>query len=167
MILLLYLKYFILYSIIGFFYESFLFKISHVNKHSGILKGPYTLVYGIGGTLSTIIYNNLMLPNNIFKYVILYLCFLLTCTIIELVTGYLIKIIYKLDSWDYSYKKYHFGKYICLSYALIWGLMALFFVVCLNNFFLQITYLLSDKITVITLIIIIFDIIITYFSNKN
>ena len=44
-----YFKIFILYSIIGFIFESTIFKISKKNKHSGVLYGPYTFVYGFGG----------------------------------------------------------------------------------------------------------------------
>ena len=43
-----YLKIFLLYSLIGFIYESTLYKITKMNKHSGIFYGPITAVYGVG-----------------------------------------------------------------------------------------------------------------------
>ena len=43
-----YIKIFLLYSLIGFVYESTLFKIKHSGKYSGIFYGPITAVYGIG-----------------------------------------------------------------------------------------------------------------------
>ena len=43
-----YIKIFLLYSLIGFVYESTLFKIKHSSKYSGIFYGPITAVYGIG-----------------------------------------------------------------------------------------------------------------------
>lgn len=159
---LIYFKYFILYSLLGFIYESTLFKICHINKHSGVLYGPYTLVYGLGGSICTFIFQKWHLTSNIF----LFLIFLVICTLIEFITGHLIRIIYKFDSWNYSYKKYHFGNYICLSYAIVWGLMALVLVKFFNPFLYQIMKLIPNNITIYILFIIIIDIIVTYIKTK-
>ena len=43
-----YPKVFLIYSLIGFIYESTLYKIVKINKHSGIFYGPVTAVYGVG-----------------------------------------------------------------------------------------------------------------------
>ena len=163
-----YLKLFTWYSLLGFYYESSLFKIVNVNKHSGALKGPYTLVYGLGVLICTLINNYLnLIDNTNINYIISYFIFLVTCTLIEFIVGHLIKLIYKIDSWDYSYRKYHFGKYICLNYALIWGLISIFFVKILNPFFFKILDLIPNNITIIILIIIIFDIIISFFKENK
>lgn len=159
----LYLKLFILYSIIGFTFESFIFKINNINKHSSVLHGPYTLVYGLGGLSCTLI-NNYLNTNN---YLLLYFLFTITCTVIEFTIGHLIKQMYHIDSWDYSYKKYHLGKYICLNYALVWGLMAFLFTNCLHNYFNYILISINDKIIVGFTIIILIDIILTFIQNKK
>lgn len=159
----LYLKLFILYSIIGFTFESFIFKINNINKHSGVLHGPYTLVYGLGGTICTLINNYL----NTHNYLLLYLLFTITCTLIEFAIGHLIKLIYHIDSWDYSYKKYHLGKYICLNYALIWGLMAFTFTNILHNYFNYILVPIKDKFVIGFTIIILIDIFLTFIQNKK
>ena len=154
-----YLKYFIIYSFLGFFYESFIYKNSNINKHSGALHGPYTLVYGIGCSLCSFINNHL---NN---FLLSFLLFTITCTLIEFICGHLIHFIYKIDSWDYSYKKYHLGKYITIDYALCWGILALIFIKYLNNFFYNLTNLFSNTFFIITFIIIFIDIIYSFFKK--
>ena len=44
-----YLKYFLIFSLLGFIMESVVYKVSGSSDHSGVLLGPYTLVYGFGG----------------------------------------------------------------------------------------------------------------------
>ena len=154
----LYIKYFIIYSILGFIHESFLFKFRNIHKHSGALNGPYTLVYGFGGAICAYINNYF---NNIF---LLYLSFMIICTTIEFLIGHLIHLIYHIDSWNYSYKKYHFGKYITLDYALIWGLMALIFVKYANFFFYQLTLIITDQWAINIIIIMLIDSIYTYWK---
>ncbi len=163
-----YLKYFVLYSLFGFTFESFVFKMSKENKHSGVLYGPYTIVYGIGGTMSIILNNFLNIINN--KYLNIFLCyilFLITCTLIEFLAGHIIHFLLNIDSWDYSSHKYHFGKYICLDYAFIWGLMALIFAKLLNPFFHDVLLLVPNYINITCLSIIILDFIITLLHKKN
>ena len=158
-----YLKLFIIYSFLGFLFESFIYKYNNINKHSGVLTGPYTLVYGLGGTLCYYLNNNLLfikLP--LLNIIISYIIFTIICTLIELIIGHLIHFVYKIDGWNYTYKKYHLGKYITLDYALIWGLMAIILVKILNNFIYNQTLLLTNRFTIITLVIIVLDILYTY-----
>ncbi len=158
-----YLKLFIIYSFLGFIFESFIYKYNNINKHSGVLIGPYTLVYGIGGTICYFLNNSLLfIKSSLLNIIITYITFTIICTLIELITGHLIHYIYKIDGWNYTYKKYHFGKYITLDYALIWGLMAIILVKLLNNFIYNQTLLLTNRFAIITLVIIVLDILYTY-----
>jgi len=156
-----YLKLFILYSHLGFIFESFVFKLSNTNKHSGVLIGPYTLVYGLGGILCYYLSKHL---NNL---ILEYLAFTLCTTLVELITGHLINFIFHFDSWNYSYKRMHIGKYISFDYAFIWGVLALIFVKYLNNFFNEIISLIPNTFFIIEIIIIIIDLLITFFYTKE
>ena len=49
-----YLNSFLLYGLLGFIMESTLFKISEPSRVSGVLYGPITLVYGLGGIALTL-----------------------------------------------------------------------------------------------------------------
>ena len=158
-----YLKIFVIYSILGFLFESLIYKYNNINKHSGVLTGPYTLVYGTGGTLCFFLNNYLScIKSTLLNNIISYITYTIICALMELIIGHLIHFLYKIDSWNYTYKKYHLGKYITLDYAFIWGFLSLFLVKKLNNFFFNITLLISNKFTTITLVIIVFDILYTY-----
>ncbi len=155
-----YLKYVILYSIIGFYFESSVFKLTNNKSYSGILNGPYTMVYGIGGLISYII--NIffeIIKNPYLNIIVCYISFVIICTIIEFLAGHLIKYIFKVDSWNYSKHKYHFGKYVCLDYSLIWGILALIFVKFLNSYFDKILLIIPNFIPLSIIILIILDFI--------
>ena len=81
-----YIKIFLLYSLIGFVYESTLFKIKHSSKYSGIFYGPITAVYGIG-VLAIEILNKYFFKriktNKYLKYVIEYIVLVVVLTLIE------------------------------------------------------------------------------------
>ena len=159
-----YLKFFILYSLMGFILESIVYKNAHSSSHSGILHGPYTLVYGIGGVLTLFVSNyiNLLNINIHIKLIISYFLFTIICTIVEYVVGNLIYIIFKIEKWNYSNHKYHFGKYICLDYALIWGLLSSIIIIYFKPYFDKIISITSNESIIIISLIIIFDIIYTY-----
>ena len=163
----LYLYFFVLYSIIGFIFESTVYKMSKSNHHSGMLYGPYTIIYGIGGTISFFINNLLNIIKN--PYLNIFLCFIIfviICTLIEYIGGNIIKILFNIDKWNYSNHKYHLGKYICLDYALIWGILALLFVKLFSNFFIQIFIIIPNFLIITFLIIIFIDFIISLYIKK-
>lgn len=166
MIILFYLNTFVLFSFLGFFWESFVYKFLNKNKHSGVLHGPYTLVYGIGFVLILFIYKHLSLNLNFINCLIYYLLFCFCATFCEYVIGYLIKIIFNIDSWDYSYHKYHFGKYICLEYFFLWGLFASLFIFFTYNFWLNLINMINPLFSFIVIFIMFIDLIITYLKSR-
>ena len=125
------------YSLLGFVLESVVYKYHDVNEHSSIFKGPYTLVYGFGILFCILIYNklNIYLDNNIFSYLIYYIIFTIITTLTEFIGGHVIHFFLKIDKWNYTNHKYHFGKYICLDYAIYWGILSLFTIIKIHPFF--------------------------------
>lgn len=162
-----YLKAFILFSFLGFFWESFVYKIFDNNKHSGVLKGPYTLVYGVGFTLILYVYNTLSLPLNFVNCVLYYLIFCFCSTFCEFVIGYLIKFIFKKDMWDYSDHKFSFGKYICLEYFFLWGFLCSLFIFLSYNFWLSVINMISIGFVYFFMIIILIDFIFSYLKSRR
>lgn len=126
----LYINYLFVYSVFGFIMESVIYKVSNSNSHSGIFYGPYTFVYGFGVLISILIYEYLEKKikhkNKYFKIFLYFLIFTIILTLVEYIGGNILKMVFDIDMWDYSNKRYHFGKYICLSNALIWGLLGTF-----------------------------------------
>ncbi len=162
-----YFKLIIFYSFLGFVLESVVYKFANVNSHSSIFYGPYTLVYGFGVLPCVLIYNflNPLLKTNILKIIIFYLIFTIITTLIEFIGGHIINYFLKIDKWNYHNHKYHFGKYICLDNALYWGLLSLFIITCLHNYFNKnIISTIPTSASIIILIIFIIDFI---FVVKN
>lgn len=162
-----YIKLIILYSLLGFILESVVYKIGNDNKHSSIFYGPYTFVYGFGMLFCILIYNylNNILNNTIFTYLLYYILFTLITTTTEFLGGNIIHYFLKIDKWNYSNHKYHFGKYICLDYAIYWGLLSLFTIIYLHPYFNKnIILTISNNTIVIFIIIILIDLI---FIIKN
>ena len=158
----------IFYSLLGFILESVVYKINNSNSHSSIFYGPYTLVYGFGAFLSIITYNflNKFLDNSFFSYLIYYLILTTITTLIEYIGGHIIHYFFKIDKWNYSYNKFHFGKYICLKNSLFWGILTLFIIFNLHNFFNQNILLKIPKyVTKIIFVIFIIDLILVI-KNK-
>ena len=94
-----YLKYFLIFSLLGFIMESVVYKVSGSNSHSGVLLGPYTLVYGFGGLLVVLINNyfSKIEMNSFFKIILLFIFFTIICTLIEYLIGNLIHYIFNID----------------------------------------------------------------------
>lgn len=131
-ILMYYLKYFFIISILGFIIESFL--SGNFFGNSGILYGPWTVVYGFGSILILLI-NKIVskkTTNKILKFFLIFLMCFLMLTILELIGGILIEKMFNITFWDYSHCKYHIGKYICLEMSLIWGIASLIFIYLLK-----------------------------------
>jgi uncharacterized membrane protein len=88
------------------------------------MKGPYLPIYGTGAVMMLVI-------SEPFKdnLILLYIAGVIGATLLELVTGMAIEHIFKVRYWDYSYKKFHYKGYICLSSSIAWG----FFTIALNR----------------------------------
>ena len=164
-----YLKYFLIFSLLGFIMESVVYKVSGSTSHSGVLLGPYTLVYGFGGLLVVIINNYFtkINMNSFLKLILLFICFTIVCTLIEYIIGNLIHYIFNIDKWNYTNHKYHFGKYICLDLALTWGVLALLIIKVLKPFIDKVLLLIPNNTTIIIFTILIIDLFYTLFTKAN
>lgn len=162
-----YLKYFLIFSLLGFIMESVVYKVSGSTAHSGVLLGPYTLVYGIGGLFIVVINNyfDKISMNSSLKFILLFIIFTIVCTTVEYIIGNLIHLIFNIDKWNYTSHKYNFGKYICLDLALIWGALAIVIVKVLKPFIDNLLTIIPNNSTIIIAIILVIDIFYTLFTK--
>lgn len=125
-----YLKYFFIIAILGHFIESFFYS----NGDSGILLGYWTPIYGMGSIIILIIYKYVqkLKINKVFKILLLFILCALILSIIEVLGGYLIKIIFDKELWNYSNHKFNIGKYTSLEMSFIWGLSSLFLIIIIK-----------------------------------
>ena len=163
-----YLKTILLYSLFGFCMESTVYKISLSKRHSGICYGPFTYVYGFGVlslTLLKIYFLDILHLNNYLIFLITFLLCTITLTLIEWLGGNILNLIFDIDMWNYTKKTYNFGKYICLEYAIIWGLFGTLYIYYLKNFIDKIIKIIPNKFTIAILIINILDIILVLINK--
>lgn len=162
-----YLNSFFIYSLLGFIMESTLFKNTKL-KPSGVLMGPITIVYGLGG-LTLILVNKYIIDkikiNKILKIIISFIIYTITLTLVELISGYLCNLIFGVDTWNYTHKAYNIGKYICLELMPIWGLLGLLVTYILKPFIDKVIKLIPKVWTYFFLIIFIIDITITIITK--
>ena len=156
------------FSLLGFVLESTVYKISGSKRHSGIFYGPITMVYGFG-VLTIILIKKYFLDrlkcNKYLKFIIAFIICFIMLTLIEWLGGTILNIIFNIDMWNYTEKKYNFGKYICLELAVIWGLMGSIYICFFKEFFDTFINLIPKKLTIIFIIVNLIDTILV-FINK-
>ena len=162
-----YINSFFLYSLLGFIIESTLFK-NTILKPSGVLVGPITLVYGVGGITILLVKKYIIdkiKTNKIFKIFLSFIIYTIILTLVELICGYLCHLIFEIDMWNYTSKKYNIGKYICLEYMPIWGLYGLTITYILKPFLDKIIKQISREVTYLFIILLSLDLIITILTK--
>ena len=134
-----YLNYFFLFSCIGHLIESFFYE----NGNSGILFGYWTPIYGIGILIILIIFKMVNKINTkiYFKAILLFFICSVLLSSIEVLGGYLIKLIFEKELWNYSNHIFSIGKYTSLEMSIIWGISSIIFAYILKP--------LSDKVVMI------------------
>lgn len=112
-------KYFfwlMIYSIIGWFYESFITSVAKrkfVNR--GFLNGPYCPIYGWGSIIVILVLGRI---ENVF--ILFFLGAFLTCSL-EYVTSFVMEKLFHARWWDYSKRKFNINGRVCLIGAVVFG----------------------------------------------
>lgn len=158
-----YVNIFFIFSFIGFLFENVLNIFTNDTFNSGILYGPWTFIYGIGGLL-IVVWNRFLRQYHLKKWkeiILFYLGITLFMTLVEFSGGMLIETIFHRTYWDYTNMRFNYGKYICLEVSLIWGVLASIFnylvLPGINRFEKKIPWIVS----VIFIILFIVDIVCT------
>ncbi len=114
-----YIVLFVMYSSLGWFYESFIcskiFQKKFINR--GFLLGPYCPIYGTGAVLCNIVFST---PQNSNVFVIFISCAVGAC-VIEYITSYVMEKLFNTRWWDYSKLPFNLNGRICLYGALVFG----------------------------------------------
>ena len=158
-----YVNIFFVFSLVGFLFENFINIFFNDNFNSGILYGPWTFIYGIGGLLIAVL-NKFLAQYHLKKWkevIIFYIGITILMTIVEFSGGMLIETIFHRTYWDYTNMRFNYGKYICLEVSLLWGLLATainyFVLPWVNNVVKKIPFWVS----IIFIVLFILDIVFT------
>lgn len=154
---------FIVYSIFGFILESCVYKTKKLPYYSGILYGPFTIIYGFGCIILNLLneYIFININNIILKSLTIFIISLLVLTIIELIGALILKYIFHTEMWNYSKRSYNYKGYICLKNSIIWGLLGNIYTLFIKVVMDPRLNTLSKEFTQILILIIIINIIIT------
>lgn len=115
---------FMIYGFLGWVYESGLVSLQHktwVNR--GFMNGPVIPLYGAAATL---IYITLSpVADNL---ILIFLGGMVTASILEFITSYVMEKLFHAKWWDYSHMKFNIQGRISLSVSLFWGLLSVIMV---------------------------------------
>ena len=144
-----YVVWFMIYSFIGWIYESGLRSIKHKRLYnSGFLSGPYIPIYGFGAVIDILLlgkYNN---PLYIFLFSAIINC------ILEYFTSYFMELLFHARWWDYSDKPLNINGRIYYLGFIAFGSFATIVILYFQPWLvLHTTDLMSDTQIVITSLI--------------
>lgn len=147
-----YILYFFLFSFIGWAIEvsrQFIQKHCFVNR--GFLVGPCCSIYGYGTILTALLlykYQN--------DFFVLFVMSMVTCSVLEYVTSWLMEKIFNARWWDYSSEKFNLNGRVCLKNSILFGLAGTILVSVVNPLIFQFFRTINYKIKLIVAIVLIF-----------
>ena len=154
---------FMIYSIAGWLLEVTCKLIEYkrfINR--GFLIGPYCPIYGWGAVAIT-----LLLYRYSYDPLILFFMTLLTCSVLEYATSWVMEKVFKARWWDYSKRKFNINGRICLETIIPFGLLGCFIIYISNPFFINLINKMNKNtiniIAIVLLVIFITDFIISFF----
>ncbi len=116
----------------------------------GFLYGPICPAYGFGGIICVIFLSEL--KDHLF---FLFLGGAILFFLMTLLTGFVLERVFHRKWWDYSRKRFQFGGYVNLPYAVLWGLLAVLSVLFVNPFLRRIFRLLPERAGEIILLVLV------------
>ncbi|MCD8214351.1 MAG: hypothetical protein LUC97_01700 [Clostridiales bacterium] len=158
---------FIIYSFLGWVLEvgySAVKKGKLINR--GFLNGSWCPIYGFGTII--ILYLLTSLEDNI---LLLFIGSVLSASLLEFLTGFVLQKIYNTRWWDYTDRPFNIKGYVCLECSLFWGLAGVLLIKVLNPLIEApirlIPLWLGLIITVVLTAVFIFDCIMTVLAMNN
>lgn len=143
--------YFSIYCFIGYCLESlYVSLLQRKWISSGLLKGPFIPLYGIGGCLLVILY-----PFLSTHPLISFFIGGLVVTSLELFASYFIECYFHTKCWDYKNHFLNFQGRICLLYFIIWCFLS-YVVITFFQPYLFNKHIVNDMTYILSLIYIIF-----------
>ena len=162
---------FFIYSTLGYIMEITFAVISGANNpESGVLYGPWTPIYGIASILIILISEKLFKKLHMKRWKETIIVFFLTIPILMLLEwlgGTLIEIIFGFSFWDYTDYKLNLGKYTCLEFGIIWGLMSIIFIYIIRPYIDKFIKKIPFWVTITISFLMLVDLIIRLLKEFN
>jgi uncharacterized membrane protein len=153
---------FFLYSILGFILEISL------GYQSGILYGPWTVVYGIGVVIIFQLYDFFSSHySKIKSYLFVFFISFILLTILEWIGGILIEAIFGCIFWNYENVPFHIGKYVSLLISLLWSIGSILILIFLRPITDRFVKKIPKVVTWIFLILFLMDCFFTFYFKAR
>lgn len=147
-----YVLFFFAYAFIGYLYETVLevviYRWGFSNR--GVLFGPYLPVYGVGALAFLFLWYRLIRDksgkNKLLMVPIIFILTMLTATLIELLTSYILE--WTMGSWPWqTYAAYplNFQARIALNPSIRFGLGGVIFLYLVQPFLDRVSYKIGDR----------------------
>lgn len=139
----------LIYSFIGWCIEvvnSLIVEKKFVNR--GFLLGPYCPIYGFSAILM-IFYLNQYRDN----ILTVFLLAVIVCSIMEYVVSYVMEKLFNARWWDYSNRKFNINGRVCLTNAVLFGLLGVFLVYFVNPFISEVLLKINSTVLIILSVI--------------
>lgn len=132
MVIIDYYLWFVLYSVIGWVYESIVCSVSQrrfVNR--GFLNGPYCPIYGTGAVIC------IMLLGRVEEVAPLFLSAMVVTGVIEYFTSWAMEKLFHARWWDYSKRRFNLNGRVFLGGLLVFALLIVLLIKFIHPFILQ------------------------------
>lgn len=140
---------FFIYAVAGWIMETICCWIGQKKlTNRGFLVGPYCPIYGFGGLIMTLC---------LYRYErdipVLFCMSMFLCSILEYFTSWIMEKMFHARWWDYSHKRFNVEGRICLTNAILFGVLGIFVVHFISPFLMHSLDLISHQ-TLITISIV-------------
>lgn len=131
---------FMIYAFLGWCLEVICKLVSdHKFINRGFLIGPYCPIYGFGAIIMT-----LLLKKYLDDPVTLFIMIILTCSLLEYLTSFILEKLFATRWWDYSTYKFNINGRICLETMIPFGIFGLLLMYKVTPFFMNIISFIPD-----------------------
>ncbi len=158
---------FIFGCILGYIYETIivLFQKGYIESRQGLIYGPFSPVYGIGGLIYYRFFKNIKTRNKLSVFLI---AMVLGGTT-EYICSLLQEEIFGTISWDYSYLPFNINGRTSLLHCTYWGIAGIIYVTSIEPIIEKMDEFLAKKwmhiITICLVVFMIFNIFISVVAS--
>lgn len=154
---------FLIYGFLGWCMEV-IYNTAKTGKfiNPGFLSGPICPIYGFGALL--VLQITEPFQDNVW---LLFLVAIILTSGLELIAGFLMKLLFNQRWWDYRQYPFNIGGYICLYFSLIWGVACVLMVKVIQPIILKIIPSELNQFNMIILSLLSLALIIDFIATIN
>ncbi len=140
--LLQWMLFFYIYCFFGWIIESIYVSVCTGNWiNRGFMRGPVIPIYGTGAVIVLFA----VIPFRTIP-VLVFIVGMISASVLEFITGFVMEKIYKVRYWDYSDKPFNLCGYICLFNSLCWGVLSILLIYLVHSWVEKGVLLLNDMV---------------------